>query len=136
MRTAANRYIDDEVIAAKFRESLRDDLRKKIEVYLGPRYVDLEETREAAECFESKIQGRSAAGSTFKTDVPKKTLCRAFAAGKSCRFSSKCRFNNDRNVASTLSRGSNPESSTLPTAAANTPSKSKRVDATPNAPKV
>ncbi|KAF4756621.1 hypothetical protein FOZ63_022348, partial [Perkinsus olseni] len=88
MKVAASRHIDDEDIAAKFRESLRDDLREKIEGYFGPRYADLEETREAAEYFESKIQTRNAAArSSPKTDATtKKIPCRVFTAGKYCRF--------------------------------------------------
>ncbi|KAF4703185.1 hypothetical protein FOZ62_008143, partial [Perkinsus olseni] len=107
MKVAASRHIDDEDIAAKFRESLRDDLREKIEGYFGPRYADLEETREAAEYFESKIQTRNAAArSSPKTDATtKKIPCRVFTAGKYCRFGTKCHFSHDRNIAATPSHG-------------------------------
>ncbi|KAF4681713.1 hypothetical protein FOZ63_004929, partial [Perkinsus olseni] len=83
--------------AGTFRDGLQPEIAGKLDSYLGPRFACLEEAKDVAEYYESKLQKGKAhskgAGKVDNKSKPQKwsEVCRHFLRG-TCSFGDRCRF--------------------------------------------
>mmetsp|Transcript_16637 Transcript_16637/g.16490 ORF Transcript_16637/g.16490 Transcript_16637/m.16490 type:complete len:181 (-) Transcript_16637:9-551(-) len=82
--------------AGTFRDGLLPDIAGKLDAYLGPRFACLEEAKDVAEYYESKVpKGKALNKGIGKGDNNKphrsSEVCRHFLKG-TCKYGDRCQF--------------------------------------------